>query len=208
MAKPKIRPAQIAHESAADELPQLVSATGEVLPRTSHEAMRMHGGWLRAIAIARLKSTEGADDVMQEVAIAAMRNWSTLSSPDKAKPWLYRLTVRAALMYRRTIGRAKKRIVEAQGMHRLRFGATGGTETSRDPLTNLLRSERCAQLREAITLLPSKEVEMLILKHVEDASYQDIAQRMGVTVGVVQMRLFRARQKLLDIMLNQYGSEE
>jgi len=52
-----------------------------------------------------------------------------------------------------------------------------------------------------------KELEMLLLKHVDDCSYQEIAQRLGVTAGVVQMRLFRARQKLREILLEQYPEE-
>lgn len=55
----------------------------------------MHGSWLRAVAIARLRGFEGADDVMQDVAIGAMRNWETLRTAANAKAWLYRLTVRA-----------------------------------------------------------------------------------------------------------------
>ncbi len=64
----------------------------------------------------------------------------------------------------------------------------------------LLATERFAQLRQAMKLLPAKDVEMLLLKHVDDRSYQDIAACMGVTAGVVQMRLFRARQKLREIL--------
>ena len=71
----------------------------------------------------------------------------------------------------------------------------------------LLASERHAQLRLAIAKLPVKDMEMLLLKHVDDCSYQEIAHRLGVTAGVVQMRLFRARQKLRDLMLEQYPEE-
>jgi DNA-directed RNA polymerase specialized sigma24 family protein len=46
-----------------------------------------------------------------------------------------------------------------------------------------------------------------LLKHVDDCSYQEIARRLGVTPGVVQMRLFRARQKLREILLAQYPEE-
>ena len=56
----------------------------------------------------------------------------------------------------------------------------------------------------AIAKLPIKDMEMLLLKHVDDCSYQEIAERLGVTAGVVQMRLFRARQKLRELMLQQY----
>ncbi|HUO08250.1 MAG TPA: RNA polymerase sigma factor [Phycisphaerae bacterium] len=183
------------------------------LPADPHEALRMHGPWLRAVAIARLRGFEGADDVMQDVTIAAMRNWDTLRTAANAKPWLYRLTVRAALMHRRTLGRARKRIKEAidtyTAKHGLSEGTRGGSHevAGTDPLASVLASERHAQLRIAMSKLSVKELEMLLLKHVDDCSYQEIARRLGVTAGVVQMRLFRARQKLRDILTQQYPEE-
>lgn len=200
------------------------------LPADPNEALRMHGSWLRAVAIARLRGLEGADDVMQDVAMAAVRNWATLRTAANAKPWLYRLTVRAALMHRRTLGRARKRIKEAIDTYTSKYGVSesgrrqhtpgttgagasegdaggGGIGGSGDPLGALLATERHAQLRVAIAKLPVKDMEMLLLKHVDDCSYQEIAARLGVTAGVVQMRLFRARQKLRQIMLEQYPEE-
>lgn len=172
----------------------------ESAPGDPREALRLHGPWLRAVAIARLRGLEGADDVMQDVAVAAVRNWETLRTTDNAKPWLYRLTVRAALMHRRTLGRARKRIHEAMDTYRTRHGLSEGDVGSPDPIAGLLSRERHQELRAAIARLPVKEVEMLLLKHVDDCSYQEIASRMGVTPGVVQMRLFRARQKLREML--------
>ncbi len=201
------------------------------LPADPNEALRMHGSWLRAVAIARLRGLEGADDVMQDVAMAAVRNWATLRTAANAKPWLYRLTVRAALMHRRTLGRARKRIKEAIDTYTAKHGASesgrrqftpgtaggggasegdaggGGIGVGGNPLGALLAAERHSQLRVAIAKLPVKDMEMLLLKHVDDCSYQEIATRLGVTAGVVQMRLFRARQKLRQIMLEQYPEE-
>jgi len=194
------------------------------LPADPNEALRMHGSWLRAVAIARLRGLEGADDVMQDVAMAAMRNWATLRTAANAKPWLYRLTVRAALMHRRTLGRARKRIKEAIDNYTVKHGVAesgrrqvspgaaddtegGGAGIGGNPLGALLASERHMQLRVAIAKLPVKDMEMLLMKHVDDCSYQEIAGRLGVTAGVVQMRLFRARQKLREIMSQQYPEE-
>ena len=209
-ATPPARGSDPWNSQSAEELP---------LPADPHEALRLHGPWLRAVAIARLRGLEGADDVMQDVAIAAMRNWETLRTAANAKPWLYRLTVRAALMHRRTLGRARKRIKEAVDSYTLKHGAseapalrrtdemTGGGNTTTDPLGSILDSERYVHLRQAIARLPVKDVEMLLLKHVDDCSYQEIARRLGVTAGVVQMRLFRARQKLRELLLESYPEE-
>ncbi len=176
------------------------AVTEESFPNDPREALRMHGPWLRAVAIARLRGFEGADDVMQDVAVAAVRNWPTLRTTANAKAWLYRLTVRAALMHRRSLGRARKRIREAMDTYRERHGQREYAREQGDPLGHILAGERFAELRAAIARLPVKDIEMLLMKHVDDCSYQEIAQRMGVTPGVVQMRLFRARAKLREML--------
>ena len=196
-------------------VPEPAPVDAPPLPADPNEALRLHGSWLRAVAIARLRGFEGSEDVMQDVAMAAVRNWETLRTAANAKAWLYRLTVRAALMHRRTLGRARKRVNDAILTYTQRHGATevaparrtddplggsGGT----DPLGCILDSERHAHLRAAVAQLPVKDVEMLLLKHVDDCSYQEIAERLGVTAGVVQMRLFRARQKLRELLLETY----
>lgn len=186
------------HNNESQPVPAL--ANEGPFPNDPHEALRMHGSWLRAVAIARLRGFEGADDVMQDVAVAAVRNWSTLRTTANAKAWLYRLTVRAALMHRRSLGRARKRIREAVDNYRERHGGQEFSTEQTDPLGQLLSGERFVELRQAIARLPVKDIEMLLMKHVDDCSYQEIAQRMGVTPGVVQMRLFRARAKLREML--------
>ncbi len=104
----------------------------------------------------------------------------------------------------------RKRIKEASDTYTAKHGLTEGTrseQTGGDPLAVILSSERHAQLRIAMSKLPVKDLEMLLLKHVDDCSYQEIGKRLGVTAGVVQMRLFRARQKLRETLLQQYPEE-
>ncbi len=180
-------------------------AAAPVIPASPLEALALYGHWLKAVAVARLRTTDGADDVMQDVAAAAMRNWGTLQSPEKAKPWLYRLTVRAALMHRRSLGRARKRVNEAAEMQALRHGRSdsiGGP----DPLQVLLSGERALLLRRALQMMPTRDAELLMMKHVDDCSYKEIASRLGVTVPVIEMRLFRARQKMRSLLNEQFAA--
>ena len=149
---------------------------------------------------------------MQDVAIAAMRNWETLRTAANAKPWLYRLTVRAgahASPYA-WAGRgreSRRRWTLTRRKHGLSEADAKPSKSGGDPLAAFLSSERHAQLRIAMGKLPVKDLEMLLLKHVDDCSYQEIGKRLGVTAGVVQMRLFRARQKLRETLLQQYPEE-
>src|SRR4051812_18516607 len=64
--------------------------------------------WLRTIALARVGERQAVDEVMQEVSLAAVAERAPLLDPAKVAPWLYRLTVRQALLYRRRMGRQRK----------------------------------------------------------------------------------------------------
>ena len=64
--------------------------------------------WLRTVVFSRLRDCHATDEVMQEVALAAVRQAAPLRDQTKAAPWLYRLAVRQVLLYRRKKGRQRK----------------------------------------------------------------------------------------------------
>ena len=59
-----------------------------------------HDRWLRTIVLARLGERQAVDEVMQEVALAAVAQRAPLSDLARVGAWLYRLAVRQALLYR------------------------------------------------------------------------------------------------------------
>ncbi|MCA9267276.1 MAG: hypothetical protein KDA41_02340, partial [Planctomycetales bacterium] len=67
-----------------------------------------HAPWLRTIIAARLGEPAAIDDVLQEVALAAVKQAAPLADAAKVSPWLYRLAVRQCLLHRRKRGRQRK----------------------------------------------------------------------------------------------------
>src|SRR5437660_12495434 len=67
-----------------------------------------HDRWLRTIVLARLGERQAVDEVMQEVALAAVAQRAPVSDLARVGAWLYRLAVRQALLYRRRHGRQRK----------------------------------------------------------------------------------------------------
>ncbi len=150
-----------------------------------------HDRWLRTVVHARVGEPQAVDEVMQEVAVAAVRQKSPIADPSKVSPWLYRLAVTQSLLYRRKRGRQRKltdRFAER----------TQPTEASReeDPLGWLLADERRQLIRTAMSRIPERDAEILLLKYTEDWSYQEIAEHLGISPSAVQARLHRARQRL------------
>lgn len=155
-------------------------------------ALAEHGRWLRSVLMARLGERQAVDDVMQEVALAAVEQRSPLNDPAKVAPWLYRLAVTQALLYRRRMGRRRK-LTEGYAE---RVRPSEADSRTVDPLAWLVADERRELVRAALEKLPPRDAEILLLKYGEDWSYHEIAARLGVGHSAVEARLHRARRRL------------
>ena len=154
--------------------------------------LERHGRWLRTVALARVGDAAAADDVMQEVATAAVQKGHQLRDPKSIGAWLYRLAVVGSLQYRRRQGRRRK-LVERYADH---AAPTESSSRERDPLEWLLADERKTMVRQALKQMPRRDAEVLLLKYSEDWSYRQMAEHLGMSESAVEARLHRARQKL------------
>ncbi len=155
-------------------------------------ALAEHDRWLRTVVAARLGDAGAVDEVMQEVALAAVRQKAPISDASKIAPWLYRLAVIQALMYRRKMGRGRKlttRYVE-------RFQPTERDTRTAEPLDWLIADERRGMVRQALGKLAGRDAEILLLKYTEDWNYKKIANHMGISESAVEARLHRARKRM------------
>lgn len=167
-------------------------------------ALARHDRWLRTVLYARLGEPQAIDDVMQEVSLAAVRQRSPLADASKISPWLYRLAVTQALMYRRKQGR-RRRLADNYAR---RAAVAGEPGREADPLEWLLAEERRELVRVAMSRLPKRDAEILLLKYSEDWSYREVAEHLGISQTAVQARLHRARQKLRDELAVLHVTEE
>ena len=151
-----------------------------------------HDRWLRTVIYARLGEAQAVDEVMQEVALAVVRQRSPLADPSKAAPWLYQVAVRQSLLYRRRQGRRRK--LTDNYARRNRPSEQDSHEP--DPLGWLLAEERRSLIRTALGRLPKRDAEILLLKYTEDWSYRELAEHLGISQSAVQSRLHRARARM------------
>src|SRR3954447_1195139 len=100
--------------------------------------LERHGRWLRTVALARVGDAAAADDVLQEVATAAVQKGHQLRDPKSIGAWLYRLAVVGSLQYRRRQGRRRKLIER----YAARADPAESNSRERDPLDWLLGKER------------------------------------------------------------------
>jgi RNA polymerase sigma-70 factor (ECF subfamily) len=159
--------------------------------------LAQHDRWLRTVVLARLREPQAVDEVMQEVALAAVRQAAPLADPAKVAPWLYRLALRQALLYRRKCGR-RRRLIERYSIDAC--ASDGAPARVLDPLGWLLSAERRAHVQRALARLPSRDAEILLLKYTEDWSYRQIAAHLGASHSAVEARLHRARRRLREAL--------
>ena len=157
-------------------------------------ALAEHAGWLRAAVSARLGERQGVEEVLQEVALAAVGPGAPAVGATNPGAWLYRVAVRQVLLYRRKAGR-RRRLAEGHARH-----AEGAKSAGGDPLGWLLDQERGRLVREAMARLPARDAEMLTLKYAEGLTAAAIADRLGLGVAAVEARLHRARGRLRGLL--------
>ena len=134
-----------------------------------------------------------AVDLAQESFVKAYEN---LHRYDAARPfstWLFSIASNLAKDYLRKHGR----LVPMDCLD-------GATEASspvfRRPDRQLEATELGAAIEEAVAALPLLLREPLLLRHTAGLSIEEIAEALGVTANVVKVRLFRARQKLQELL--------
>lgn len=180
---------------------------GSVEPNGSIDwqaALAEHDRWLRTIVHARVGEAAAVDEVMQEVALAAVKQAAPLTDANKVAPWLYRLAVRQALLYRRKMGRIRK----LNQRYSDRYRPTEVDNRSPEPLSWMLSEERRSMVREAMRRINQRDAEILMLKYTENWSYHEIAAHLGVSHSAIEARLHRARRRLRNELLAMQVVEE
>jgi len=119
-------------------------------------ALAEHNRWLRTAVYARLRDNDAVDEVMQEVALAAVRQAAPLRDSAKVAPWLYRLAITQCLLYRRKRGRQRKLADRYAGHWRSTERYAGTPE----PLDWLLADERRRLVRTALHRLAGRDAEI------------------------------------------------
>lgn len=139
---------------------------------------------------------EDVEDVAQEVFIRLYYSLDQLRSPEVFEPWLYRLTVNAALDYLRKRRKRKmeSRVADLSEQQVMMADAAAGSRVQVD-------EKEKARIRELVESLLSGVSEedrlLLTLKEVEGLSLKELEKIYRVNENALKVRLFRARQRVL-----------
>jgi len=143
---------------------------------------RKYAPLVHGIVLAKLPADE-ADDVMQEIFLAAFRGIKGLRDPDAVGPWLVRLTRNHVAGFYRSRRVSEELPDEIHDRHSDRHEA--------------------AEILLAIRSLPEAYSETLVLRLIEGMTGDEIATRTGLTSGSVRVNLHRG----MDLLRKALGVE-
>lgn len=146
------------------------------------------------MAQAILRDPEEAKDVVQETFLQAYVNLAGFRRSSRFYTWLYRISFNVAV----GMIRQKKRVVPADRLSDDSWGNLAGRSES--PEDRQSRAESVEILRAALDRLPIEYRMPMVLREIDGASYEEIAEIVGIPIGTVRSRLFRARTILREII--------
>jgi len=152
----------------------------------------VHLDALYRVALRLTGNPADADDLVQETMLKAYRAWDQYEKGTNAKGWLLTILRNSFINeYRR-----RTRHPETVDVDTIEPFAVFGDVQDDDPQGAFFDRIVDDEVLKAIDELPEAFRETLVLSDVEGLSYQEIGKILGVPVGTVKSRLFRARQAL------------
>lgn len=150
-----------------------------------------------------VKNREFAEDISQDAFLKAYEKLYALQDREHFYPWLKRITVNLALNH---YDRGKRIVdIETEDSESSYFDTITSGESPED---FLIKDELKKYVRMFVDGLPERLRTVIILREVEDMSYEEIADVLNIPLGTVRSRLFNARQIIKERLVKQGLTDE
>lgn len=148
------------------------------------------------IAYYYTRNVEDAWDLSQEVFERAFKSLGGFRKKSSFYTWLYRIARNACIDYGRK--RSRLQTVPIEEWVAVHETFSGGVDDS--PIKDVELEELKQQIAKAIAQLPPKQRAVFIMKRQEGLSLDEIAQKLGRSVGTIKAHLSHATHKLLYLL--------
>lgn len=139
-------------------------------------------------ALRQLGNRDDAEDALQEALVRAFRGLATCRERDRFGAWLYTIVVNECRTRATRRARRERRFVHDVVDDVADPGGSGGDAAISD------------EIAHALGQLPAEQREAFLLKHVEELSYEEMAEITGVGVSALKMRVKRGCERLRDLL--------
>jgi RNA polymerase sigma factor (sigma-70 family) len=160
-------------------------------PDAVREVYRSHGRLVYAVACRVLGDRGLAEEATQQTFVKAWRAAQNFDERRELGPWLATIARRVAIdLYRREAHRSADPIDSVPAGDPALVAAPQSAEAIYDVW----------EVRQAVAELPADEQEVVRLQHLDGFTHTQIADRLGVAVGTVKSRSFRAHKRLAALL--------
>src|SRR5579875_1644070 len=180
-----------AHSIDQDEI-ALVAASRKGDQDAFARLVQLHQRRVFNLVYRMLQDYEEASEVTQEAFFAAWQGLPSFRGDARFSTWLYRIAYNCCLKQLEQRKRDRALQVALQGDHI-------NTE-SHDDAEQEMR-ERQALVREHLSMLPAKYRIVLVLRHLQEMTYEEMAEILTLPIGTIKTHLFRARNLLKERLM-------
>jgi RNA polymerase sigma-70 factor (ECF subfamily) len=166
------------------------SMTGQEQETTFRRWLEQHLGLILKVVRGCAESPQDQDDLFQDVLLQLWSSIPAFRGESRETTWIYRVAFNTALAWRRS----ERRRREGHETF-LKYDVSPQTQTSH--VESLSDGEIVQQLYAAIRRLPKVDAS-LALMHLDGASYQEMADVLGISEDYVGVKLNRIRKQLAE----------
>ncbi len=178
---------------------ELVATAARGLEGSFEELVKRYQRPISAYVYRMVGDYDAALDLTQEIFIKIYASLSRYRPEFKFSTWIYKIAHNAAIDHlRRNTGRERS--------------LTGGTDSEHydlpleceglSPEQQSEREERRGEIETVVRSLPTAYRELIVLRHSQDLTYEEIVEVTGLPLGTVKNRLFRAREMMRQQFIN------
>ena len=146
-----------------------------------------------------LQDYDEASEITQEAFLAAWLGLPSFRGEARFATWLYRIAYQCCVrqLERRTQERARHSAMLAEQM-------LEGVNNEKQAVNTREGHDRQAIVRETLDTLPTTYRMVLILRHLQEMTYEEMADILTIPIGTIKTQLFRARHLLKERLLAQH----
>jgi RNA polymerase sigma-70 factor (ECF subfamily) len=159
------------------------------------EILQEYRGRIYNLVYRMVRNREEAEDLVQEAFVKAFSSLASFNAEYAFSTWLYKIAINNCIDHLR---RKKLKTYSMDKPVQSQDGEFSREfpDVSLSPDKPLLAKERSSLIERAIDGLPEKYRVVIILRHNEERSYEEIADLLSLPLGTVKARIFRAREML------------
>jgi RNA polymerase sigma-70 factor (ECF subfamily) len=172
---------------------ELVAIAVEGFDGSFEQLVRRYQRPIAAYVYRMVGNYESALDLTQEIFINVYNSLSRYRSEFKFSTWIYKIAHNAAVDHLRRSSTREQSLVAGTESDSYDLPIESANPT---PEQESERKERRGEIESVVRTLPANYRELIILRHSQDLSYEEIVEVTGLPLGTVKNRLFRAREMM------------